>query len=100
MAENPDPETGPTVPNGARGFAASPVPAICTSRVMSQNPPRSIEVEGRSVQDAIAKALALLRVPRSAVTIRVLAEENKGLFGMRGAKPAQVRATLKGEKKG
>lgn len=67
---------------------------------MRQIPPRSIEVEGRTVQDAITKALALLRVPRNAVTVRVLAEENRGLFGMRGAKPAKVRATLKGEKEG
>jgi len=67
---------------------------------MRQTPPRSIEVEGRTVQDAITKALTLLRVPRNAVAVRVLAEENKGLFGMRGAKPAKVRVTLKGEKKG
>ena len=67
---------------------------------MRQKSPRSIEAEGRTVQDAIAKALTLLGAPRSGVTIRVLAEENKGLFGMRGAKPAKVRVTLKTEKKG
>ena len=68
---------------------------------MKQKSPRSIEAEGRTVQDAIAKALALLGTPRSGVTLRVLAEENKGLFGMRGAKPAKVRVTLKKtEKKG
>ena len=61
---------------------------------------RSIEAEGRTVQDAIAKALTLLRTPRDAVTIRVLAEGHEGLFGMRGAKPAKVRVTLKAEKKG
>ncbi len=57
--------------------------------------PRSVEVEGRTVQAAIAKGLATLGTTRSQVTIRVLAEETQGLFGMRGAKPAKVRMTLK-----
>lgn len=67
---------------------------------MKQKPPRSIEVEGRTVQDAITKALTLLGTPRNGVNVRVLAEENRGLFGMRGAKPAKVRVTLKAEKRG
>ena len=57
--------------------------------------PRSIEVEGRTVQAAIAKGLAMLSANRDQVIIRVLAEETQGLFGMRGAKPAKVRMTLK-----
>ena len=56
-------------------------------------------VEGRTVQEAIAKALSTLGVPRSLVTVRVLTEENRGLFGMRGAKPAKVQVTLKAEKR-
>jgi len=56
---------------------------------------RSISVDGRTVQEAIARALAVLGVSRDSVTIRVLSEENKGLFGMRGSKPAKVRVTLK-----
>lgn len=66
---------------------------------MKQKTPRSVAVEGRTVQEAIAKGLAILGVSRNLVTIRVLAEENKGLFGMRGAKPAKVQLTLKTEKK-
>ena len=65
---------------------------------MKQDNARSISVEGRTVQEAIAKALSMLGVSRNLVTVRVLAEENKGLFGMRGAKPARVKVTLKTEK--
>lgn len=54
----------------------------------------SIEVEGKTVAEAIKKALAELRVPRNKVKIEVLSEEEKGLFGMPGAKPAKVRASV------
>ncbi len=61
--------------------------------------PRSVAAEGRTVQDAIAKGLTILGVTRKQVTVQVLVEENKGLFGMRGTKPAKVRLTLKSDKK-
>ena len=51
----------------------------------------SIEVEGKTVEEAIKKALATLKLPREKVKIEVLSEEEKGLFGMPGAKPAKVR---------
>jgi spoIIIJ-associated protein len=51
----------------------------------------SIEVEGKTVEDAIKKALERLKLPREKVKIEVLSEEKKGLFGMPGAKPAKVR---------
>jgi spoIIIJ-associated protein len=57
--------------------------------------PRSISVEGKTVQEAISRGLTLLGVSRKQVKVRVLAEENRGLFGMRGAKQAKVRLTLK-----
>jgi len=47
------------------------------------------------VREAIGKGLAVLGVSRDRVSIKVLSEENRGLFGMRGAKPARVRLTLK-----
>jgi spoIIIJ-associated protein len=53
----------------------------------------SIEVEGKSVEEAIKKALKELKLARDKVKIEVLAEEQKGLFGMPGAKPAKVRVT-------
>ena len=62
---------------------------------MRQRDPSSVEVEGRTVQEAISKALSILGASRSRVTVRILTEEKRGLFGMRGAKPARVRVTLK-----
>ena len=56
--------------------------------------PKSIEVEGPTVDEAIKKALAILNVSREDVTIRVVCEEQKGLFGMEGAKPAKIKVTL------
>lgn len=54
----------------------------------------SVEVEGKTIEDAIQKALVALKLPRDKVKIEVLSEEEKGLFGMPGAKPAKVRVTI------
>jgi spoIIIJ-associated protein len=54
----------------------------------------SIEIEGKTVEEAIKKALNELKLPRDKVKIEVLSEEEKGLFGMPGAKPAKVRVTV------
>ena len=51
----------------------------------------SIEIEGMTVAEAVKKALRELKLPRHKVKIEVLTEEEKGLFGMPGAKPAKVR---------
>ena len=60
----------------------------------------SIEVEGKTVEEAVKKALKELNLPRAKVKIEVLSEEEKGLFGMPGAKPAKVRVTMvKGKEK-
>ena len=56
---------------------------------------RSIEVEGKTSQEAIRIALRELGVPRKKVVVKILSEENKGLFGMKGAKLAKVRVTVK-----
>lgn len=56
-------------------------------------PKISIEVEGKTVEEAIKKALHELKVPRNKVKIEVLSEEEKGLFGMAGASPAKVRVS-------
>lgn len=53
-----------------------------------------IEVEGKTVEEAIKKALKELKISRDKVKIEVLSEEEKGLFGMPGAKPAKVRVSL------
>ncbi len=54
----------------------------------------SIEVEGATVEEAVKKALKELKLPRNKVKIEVLSEEEKGLFGMSGAKPAKVRVSV------
>lgn len=54
----------------------------------------SIEVEGRTEEEAIKKALKILKMPREKVKIEVVSEEEKGLFGMPGAKPAKVRVSI------
>lgn len=53
-----------------------------------------IESEGKTVEEAIAKALQTLNLPRNKVKIETLSEEKKGLFGMPGAKPAKVRVSV------
>ena len=61
-------------------------------------PTKTIEVEATTREEAIRKALKTLRAHREDVTIRVIQEESKGLFGMEGAKPAKVKVTLKSHK--
>lgn len=55
---------------------------------------QSTEAEGRTIDDAIARALTTLGVPRERVEIEILANATRGLFGF-GGKPARVRATLR-----
>lgn len=57
-------------------------------------PKTSIEVEGTTVEEAIKKALGELGLLRDKVKIEILYEGVKGLFGMPGAKPAKIRATI------
>jgi len=53
-----------------------------------------IEVEGKTMEEAIEKALQELRLPRNRVQIESVTEEKKGLFGMPGARPAKVRVSV------
>jgi spoIIIJ-associated protein len=55
----------------------------------------SREVEGKTVEEAIKKALKELKLPRNKIKIEVLSEEKKGLFGMPGARPAKIRVSIK-----
>ena len=54
----------------------------------------NIEVEGKTVEEAIKKALVGLKLPRNKVKIEILSEGEKGLFGMPGAKPAKIRVSI------
>lgn len=55
---------------------------------------KSIEIEEVTVEEAIKKALKVLKLPKEKVRIEILSEEEKGLFGMAGAKLAKIRATI------
>ena len=59
--------------------------------------PISIEIEEKTVELAIKVALVKLKARRREVDIEILAEGEKGLFGMSGGKPAKVKVTLKGQ---
>ena len=59
----------------------------------------SVETEGKTPQEAIKKALSILGSERREVEVKILSEEEKGLFGMEGARPAKVRVTLRKNKK-
>ncbi len=53
------------------------------------------EFEGTTVEEAIQKAVAELQVPKEKMDVKVVCEEKKGLFGMRGAKLAKIKVALK-----
>ena len=59
---------------------------------------KGIEVEGHTVKDAIDKALKLLNVTKDQVSVRIVCEGKKGLFGMEGAQPAKVIVTIREKK--
>jgi spoIIIJ-associated protein len=54
----------------------------------------SIEVEGKTPEEAIEKALEMLGASREKVKVDIIDEGSKGLFGMIGNKQAKVKATL------
>jgi len=56
---------------------------------------KSVEIEGSDVEDAINKALIKLKVSRENISVKVVSEEQKGLFGMQGAKPAKIIVSVK-----
>lgn len=56
---------------------------------------KSIEVEGHTVEEAIKRATEIFNVSRENIIVKVVSEEKKGLFGMGGARPAKIKATLK-----
>lgn len=53
----------------------------------------SIEAEGATPAEAIKKALVILGLTKKEVKVKILSEENRGLFGMEGTRLAKVRVT-------
>ncbi|TAN61425.1 hypothetical protein EPN16_03340 [bacterium] len=64
-----------------------------------QNELTTVDAEGKTAEEAIEKALHILKAGRKEVKVRILAEEQRGLFGMEGARPAKVRVALHKKKK-
>lgn len=62
---------------------------------LNRDYPKSIEVEGHTVEEAIKRATEIFNVSRENIIVKVVSEEKKGLFGMEGARPAKIKATLK-----
>jgi len=56
---------------------------------------KTIEVEAKTTKEAIAAALKDLNVRKEDVDIKILREENKGLFGMEGAELAKIKVSIK-----
>lgn len=56
---------------------------------------REYEVTGRTIEEAISQGLEHLGVSISDVTVDILEEGSKGLFGLFGSRPAKVRLSMK-----
>lgn len=57
-----------------------------------------VEVEAKSPQEAISIALKKLSAKRNEVKVKILNEENKGLFRLEGSKRAKVKVIMKERK--
>lgn len=57
----------------------------------------SLEIEGRSVDEAIEAACSQLNVSKERLEIDVLTTGSTGIFGIVGSKKARIRATVKEE---
>ncbi len=55
---------------------------------------KSVEFEGKTVEEAIQKACEQLQTPREALEIEILENGSSGFLGL-GAKKAQIRAAVK-----
>lgn len=55
----------------------------------------TLEVTGKTVQEAVDEALSQLKVREDEVVVEILEEPKDGLFGLFGSRKALVRVTLK-----
>ncbi|MDS0527930.1 protein jag [Clostridium sp. SHJSY1] len=60
---------------------------------------KSIDVIGKTVEEALSKALDQLKVTNDKVEVDIIDEGSKGLFNLIGAKPAKIKVTLKADYK-
>jgi spoIIIJ-associated protein len=57
----------------------------------------SLEIEGKSIDEAIEAACSQLNVPKEKLEIEILSTGSTGIFGIVGSKKAKIRATVKEE---
>jgi spoIIIJ-associated protein len=62
---------------------------------MSENVERSLNVNAKTIDEAIEQGLAQLGLPRDQVEIEIIKEGKRGVFGL-GSEDAQVRLTPRG----
>ena len=55
----------------------------------------SLEIEGKSIEEAVETACNELNVPREKLEIEILDSGSTGIFGIVGSKRARIRATVK-----
>jgi len=53
-----------------------------------------VEKTGKTIEEAVEKALTELRVSRDAVEVEILEQPSKGLFGFLGSKPGKVKVIV------
>ena len=56
---------------------------------------QAVEFEGNTIDEAISKAVVKLGFPKNKLNIKIVCEEQRGLFGMQGAKTAKIKVTVK-----
>ncbi|HMK66881.1 MAG TPA: RNA-binding cell elongation regulator Jag/EloR [Thermodesulfobacteriota bacterium] len=54
----------------------------------------SLEIEGKSIEEAIQAACQQLNVPKEKLDIQIINSGSTGIFGIVGSKKAKIRATL------
>ncbi len=54
-----------------------------------------LEIEDKSVEDAIAAACQKLKLPREKLEIEIISKGSSGIFGIVGARKAKIRVTAK-----
>ena len=55
----------------------------------------TIEIEEKSVEEAIAAACEKLKLPRESLEIEILSKGSSGIFGIVGARKARIRVTAR-----
>jgi len=55
----------------------------------------TLEIEEKSVEDAIALACQKLKLPREKLEIEIISKGSSGIFGIVGARKAKIRVTAK-----